>query len=132
MNNKAIGVLGDQPPIRSTRDLQDQVNFGCGATELYNSETVGVTADPTYYGQRSVRDQQMLQQFGCGGASASGLRLENYMSEKQKQAIQFANRNRQTQENYCGAVGSFAKTSDMPTNPWSNYASTVAMKPSQQ
>jgi hypothetical protein len=122
-----VGVLGDQPFIRSTKDLQDQVTFGCSTTELYNKDVAGVL-DSGYYGERSPKDKAMLAQFGCGGSS------ENY-NEKQRQALNFAQKQKPI-EPYCascnkgpGNMTPFAKTSDSPTNPWSSYSQIVAMRP---
>ena len=123
------GVLGEWPVQRTQTDQNDQVNFGCGVTELYDGVT-GPQGD--YYGERTKYDRMMQKQFGCS--------REKYSFQDQKKTLEQRSRNDlgMVSEGYCGgqkacdcATGCncpFARTSDNPFNPWNKYARNVVLR----
>jgi len=129
------GVLGDMPPQRTVTDQNDQVFFGCGVTELY--EPMEGVLGSGYYGQRSKTDKWMQKNFGCD--------RENFDSRDQKKTLEQRQRNNllgKHRENYCSASSCggascncdlgqncpFARTSDIPSNPWNKYAKNLVLR----
>jgi len=120
------GVLGDMPPQRTAADTAAQVFFGCGAVEPYE----GVTDGP-YYGQRSATDKWMQKTYGCASR-------ENYGASTGQKKSSFPIE-RYCSSAGCGAGGNscdcsvgnncpFARTSDIPSNPYNKYARNVVLK----